>query len=136
MPVIAPSRPVSYPEHALGPMAAMTVERTDLRRSIPARIAVAGLVASAGVTMALVTLVAFFNVDLLLLVSRVFGAGTVQFLASLATDASATAASTASGAVASAGTTAGMAVAGSFAAGLVAATVALRAAASASRKAA
>ena len=86
--------------------------------------------------MATVVLVSFFNVDLLVLVSRIFGAGTISFLSALAGDASATAAASASSAVASAGTAAGAAVVGSFATGLVVATAALRAAASASRKAA
>ena len=115
---------------------AAPVERADLRRSVPARIAAAALVASLSVTMATVALVTLFNFDIFLLVSRVFGPGTMSFLAALATDASATATGTAAGAVASAGTAAGMAVLGSFAAGAVAATAALRAAASASRRAA
>lgn len=128
-------RPVAYPQYDIDRRAS-PVPATDVRRSIPARIAVAGLVATLGVTMATVALVAFFNLDLLMLVSRVFGPGTMTFLSSLVTDASATASATASGAVASAGTATGAAVVGSFAAGVVAATVALRAAASASRRAA
>ena len=112
------------------------VQSSDLRRSIPARLAAAALVASASVTVATIALVALFNVDLFLLVSRVFGPGTMSFLTALAADASATASATAASASASAGTAAGLAVIGSFAAGAVAATAALRAAASASRKAA
>jgi hypothetical protein len=83
-----------------------------------------------------VALFSFFNVEVMLLVSRVFGAETVSFLTALATDASVSVTTTATGVAASAGTATGMAVAGSFAAGLVVATAALRAAASASRKAA
>jgi hypothetical protein len=112
------------------------VQRTDLRRSIPARIAAAAIVASATVTITAIALVSLFNLDLFLLVSRVFGPGTVSFLTALATETSTGAASAASAASASAGTAAGAAVIGSFAAGAVAATVALRAAATASRKAA
>ena len=128
--------PIAYPKYEMERRARVEVAVPDIRRSIPARIAVAALVASAGVTMAVVTLVAVFNIDVLVLVSRVFGAGTMSFLTALATDATTTVTTTATGAVASAGTATGAAVAGSFAAGLVAATVALRAAASASRRAA
>lgn len=130
----------ALPERYTAPLAERRgyaqVQPADIRRSIPARIAAAALVASVGVTMAAVALVALFNVDLFLLVSRVFGQGTMSFLATLATDASATATSTAAGAAASAGTATGAAVIGSFAAGVIAATAGLRAAASASRRAA
>ncbi len=144
VPMVAQAMPVTRRREAVVPMysapverrSAMPVDRPDLRRSIPARIAATALVASMSVTMAAVAMVAFFNIDILLLVSRVFGASTLSFLTALATDVSATAASTATGAAASAGTGAGVAVGGSFAAGLVAATALLRAAASASRKAA
>ncbi len=144
VPMVAQAMPVTRRREAVVPAyspaierrAPMPVDRPDLRRSIPARIAATALVASMSVTMAAVAMVAFFNIDILLLVSRVFGPSTVSFLSALATDVSATAASTATGAAASAGTGAGVAVGGSFAAGLVAATVLLRAAASASRKAA
>lgn len=112
------------------------VPQTSLRRSIPARIAAASLVAAVGVTMSLVALVTVFNLDLFVLVSRVFGASTMTFLTGLATDASATASATAASSVAAASTATGLAVIGSFAAGAVAATAALRAAATASRKAA
>lgn len=112
------------------------VPQVDLRRSVPARIAAAALVASASVTVAAITLVTLFNFDLFLFVSRVFGPSTMSFLTAMVTDFSATAATTASGAVASAGTAAGAAIIGSFAAGALATTAALRAAASASRKAA
>ena len=132
--VPAQSRPLPYPEYSFERRVSVQVPQADIRRSIPARIAAAALVASLGVTMATVALVAFFNVDLLLLVSRVFGASTVNFLSALVTETSATA--TASGAAASAATATGAAVVGSFAAGLVVATVGLRAAASASRRAA
>jgi hypothetical protein len=112
------------------------VPQTSYRRSIPARIAAAALVASVGVTMTAVALIAIFDVNLFVLVSRIFGQGTVSFLASLASDASASATATVSSGTAAAGTVTGMAVIGSFAAGAVAATAALRAAATASRKAA
>ena len=112
------------------------VPQTNLRRSIPARIAAASLVAAVGVTMSLVALVTFFNLDLFVLVSRIFGPSTMAFLSGLATEASTTATTTAAGAAASAGTATGIAVIGSFAAGAVAATAALRVAATASRKAA
>lgn len=112
------------------------VPQTSLRRSIPARIAAASLVAAVGVTMSVVALVTIFNLDLFVLVSRVFGPSTMAFLSGLASEASTTASATASGAAASAGTATGMAVIGSFAAGAVAATAALRVAATASRKAA
>jgi hypothetical protein len=113
-----------------------SADRSDLRRSIPARIAAVALVTSVSVTMAAVALVTMFNFDIFLLVSRVFGPSTMSFLAALATDVSATASGTAASAAASAGTATGLAVMGSFAAGAVAATAALRAAASASRRAA
>jgi hypothetical protein len=112
------------------------VPQPSLRRSLPARIAAASLVASVGVTMTIVALVSVFNLDLFVLVSRIFGTSTMAFLSGLATQASATASATAASSTAAAGTAAGMAVIGSFAAGAVAATAALRVAASASRKAA
>ena len=112
------------------------VPQTSYRRSIPARIAAASLVASIGVTMTVVALVTLFDLNLMVFVSRIFGQSTMTFLASLATDAGATATATASNGAASLGTGTGMAVVGSFAAGAVAATAALRAAATASRKAA
>lgn len=139
-PAVEPARIRALPERYSAPLAERRshalASHGDLRRSIPARIAAAALVASAGMTMAAVALVALFNVDLFLLVSRVFGQGTMSFLATLAADVSATATSTAAGAAASAGTAAGAAVIGSFAAGVIAATAGLRAAASASRRAA
>ena len=112
------------------------MHQPDLRRSIPARIAATALVASLGMTMTVVALVAFFDLNLFMFVSRILGASTMTFLTGLATDATASVTATAAGAAASAGTGAGMAVFGSFAAGAVAATAVLRAAASASRKAA
>jgi hypothetical protein len=112
------------------------VPQTNYRRSIPARIAAATLVASLGVTMTVVALVTLFDLNLFVLVSRIFGQSTMAFLASLTSEAAATAAATASSGAAAAGTMTGMAVMGSFAAGAVAATAALRAAATASRKAA
>lgn len=112
------------------------VPQTNYRRSIPARLAAAGLVATVGVTMTVVTLVALFDVNLFVLVSRIFGQSTMAFLTSMVTDASASATATASSTAAAAGTGTGIAVIGSFAAGAVAATAALRAAATASRRAA
>ena len=112
------------------------VPQTNYRRSIPARIAAAGLVASVGVTMTVVALITLFDVNLFVLVSRIFGQSTVAFLAAMASDATASAGATAASGAAAVGTTTGMAVIGSFAAGAVAATAALRAAATASRKAA
>jgi hypothetical protein len=112
------------------------VPQTNYRRSIPARLAAAGLVASVGVTMTVVALITLFDVNLFLLVSRIFGQSTMAFLAGMASDVTATAGATAAGGAAAAGTATGMAVIGSFAAGAVAATAALRAAATASRKAA
>ena len=112
------------------------VPQTNYRRSIPARLAAAGLVASVGVTMTVVALITLFDVNLFLLVSRIFGQSTMAFLAAMASDATATAGATAASGAAAAGTATGMAVIGSFAAGAVAATAALRAAANASRKAA
>ena len=112
------------------------VPQTNYRRSIPARLAAASLVATVGVTMTVVTLIALFDVNLFVLVGRIFGQSTMAFLASIATDATASATATASSTAAAAGTGTGLAVIGSFAAGAVAATAALRAAATASRRAA
>ena len=112
------------------------VPQTNYRRSIPARLAAAGLVASVGVTMTVVALITLFDVNLFVLISRIFGQSTMAFLAAMASDATATAGATAASGAAAVGTTTGMAVIGSFAAGAVAATAALRAAATASRKAA
>lgn len=113
-----------------------TALQPEIRRSIPARIAAAALVTSLGVTMTAVAMVVFFDLNLFMLVSRIFGANAMTFLASLASDAGVSATATAANSVAAAGTATGIAVVGSFAAGMVAATAALRAAASASRKAA
>ena len=112
------------------------VPQTNLRRSIPARIAAASLVAAVGVTMSVVVLATVFNLDLFVLISRIFGTSTMSFLSALAGETSTSISVTASRAVAAASTGTGMAVVGSFAAGAVAATAALRAAATASRKAA
>ncbi|MEO8576573.1 MAG: hypothetical protein ABI556_07735 [Gemmatimonadales bacterium] len=114
----------------------VTVAQPDIRRSIPARIAATAMITSLGVTMTAVALAVFFDLNLFVLISRIFGASTMTFLSTLATDATASATATAAGTAAAAGTATGVAIAGSFAAGMVAATAALRAAASASRKAA
>lgn len=128
---VEPARPYSIDRRAPA-----QVPQTDLRRSIPARIAAGALVASLGITMSIVALVALFDVNLMVLISRIFGESTMTFLAGLASDISATGAASVSSVAASAGTLTGVAVIGSFAAGAVAATAVLRAAASASRKAA
>ena len=108
----------------------------NIARSIPARLAVTALVASLGVSITAAILTAVFNVDLFVLVSRIFGQSTMSFLAGLGSDAAATPSSPAASSAAAAGTPTGVAVIGSFVAGAAAATAALRAAASASRKAA
>ena len=141
VPAVVEARPVEPVRRSVQPLYRVSerraeVQETDLRRSIPARLAARALVASASVAVTAIALVTLFNFDLFLFVSRIFGPGTMSFLTALATDASSGAASAVSGAVASAGTAAGLAVIGSFAAGAVAATAALRAAASASRRAA
>ena len=142
--VQVPVVPVVADRRAIQPAWSAPIERrsptpvpqTNYRRSIPARLAAAALVASLGVTMTAVALVAFFDQSLFVLISRIFGQSTMAFLAAMASDATATASATAASSAAAAGTATGMAVIGSFAAGVVAATAALRAAANASRKAA
>ncbi len=109
---------------------------TDLRRSIPARLAATALVASFGAVVTAVVLVSVFNIDLFVLLTRVFGEGAMGFLAGLAADASTSATATVAGSSAALGTAAGAAVVGSFVAGAAIATAGLRAAATASRKAA
>jgi hypothetical protein len=108
----------------------------DYRRSIPARIAATALVATFGTAMAAIVLVSVFNIDLFVLVSRVFGQGAIGFLAGLAADASSSVGATAASGTAAASTGAGVAVIGSFVAGAAVATAGLRAAASVNRKAA
>ena len=108
----------------------------DHRRSIPARLAATALVATFGTAVAAILLVSVFNVDLFVLVARVFGQGAVGFMAGLAADATASAGATAASTSAAAGTAAGVAVIGSFVVGAALATAGLKAAASASRKAA
>ncbi|MEO5589333.1 MAG: hypothetical protein ABIS03_07085 [Gemmatimonadaceae bacterium] len=115
---------------------AASVPAEHLRRSIPARVAVAALVASVGMTMTLALLVSFFDVNLFAFVGRIFGQGTMTFLAALVGETSASMTATASGTVTAAGTVAGAAVIASFAVGAVAATSVLRAAANSTRKAA
>ena len=128
---IAPSYVAPIERHA-----SMPAIQPDLRRSLPARIAVTALVASLGVTMTAIVLVGVFNFNLFMLISRVFGESTMTFLARLASDAGTSVTATAANTAAAASTVMGAAVVASFAAGAVAATAALRAAASASRKAA
>ncbi len=108
----------------------------DYRRSIPARIAATALVATFGTAVAAILLINIFNIDLFVLVTRVFGQGAVGFLAGLAADASSSVGATAASGAAAAGTGAGVAVIGSFVAGAAVATAGLRAAASINRKAA
>ena len=108
----------------------------DYRRSIPARIAATALVATFGTAVAAIVLVSVFNIDLFVLISRVFGPETLGFLAGLAGDASSSLGATAASSTAAATTGAGIAVIGSFAAGAAVATAGLRAAASVNRKAA
>lgn len=108
----------------------------DYRRSIPARLAATALVATFGTAVAAVLLVTVFNVDLFVLIARVFGQGAVGFMAGLAADATTSAGATAVQTASLASTTTGIAVIGSFVAGASLATAGLRAAASASRKAA
>lgn len=112
------------------------VPQTDYRRSIPARLAAASLVATVGVTMTAMVLVAVFDVNLFVLISRIFGAGTVQFFTSMINGTSSSVSVAASGAASSAGTAVGAATIGSFVAGAAVATAGLRAAASISRRAA
>ena len=140
MPVIAKVAPASYP--ARRPI--VVPERAQpaappahyFPRSIPARIAAVALLGTLSVAMSLVALISMFQVDLLVFVARVFGENAIGFLAALGADAAATATTTATGSVAAAGTITGAAVIGSFALGAIAATAGLRAAASASRRAA
>lgn len=108
----------------------------DLRRSIPARLAATALVASFGAAVTALVLFTVFNVDIFVLLTRIFGEGTIGFLATLSADASTTAGATAATAGAALGTATGVAVVGSFVAGAAIATAGLRAAASASKRAA
>jgi len=139
VPAVADRRAVALQPEWQAPVerrAPALVPQTDLRRSLPARIAAASLVAAVGTTLSVVAIVMIFNLDIVYFLSQIFGPSTISFLASLATETSATATATATSVAASAGTATGMAVIGSFAAGAVAATAALRVAATASRKAA
>lgn len=137
LPVAAQSRSVA-PGYIAPPVRreSFTPAAPDLRRSIPARIAATALVATFGTAVAAIVLVSVFNIDLFVLVSRVFGQGAIGFLAGLAADATSTAGATAASSSAAASTAAGIAVIGSFVAGAAVATAGLWAAASASRKAA
>ncbi len=136
-PITPASRPVA-PGYIAPPVRreSYVPARADLRRSIPARLAAIALVASFGTAITAILLVTVFNVDLFVLLSRIFGEGVVGFLASLASDATVSASATAGSTSAAVGTAAGAAVIGSFVAGAAIATAGLRAAASASRKAA
>lgn len=136
LPVAAEIHSIAPVYHAMERRASAPVASTDYRRSLPARLIAASLVASLGVTMTAVVLVTVFNFNLFMLISRVFGESTMAFLASFASTTVATTSATATSTVAAAGTMTGALVAGSFAVGAVAATAVLRAAASASRKAA
>lgn len=138
LPVAAQSRSVAPGYIAPPPIKreTFTPASPDHRRSIPARIAATALVATFGTAMAAIVLVSVFNIDLLVLISRIFGQGAVGFLAELAADAASSVGATAASSTAAASTGAGIAVIGSFVAGATVATAGLRAAASASRKAA
>jgi hypothetical protein len=138
LPAAAEQRSVAAPGYIAPPVRRQTYvpERQDLRRSIPARFAATAIVATFGTAVAAVMLVTIFNIDLFVLISRVFGQGAVGFLAGLAADASSTIGATAASTTATASTGAGVAVIGSFVAGAAVATAGLRAAASANRKAA
>jgi hypothetical protein len=138
LPVAAQSRSVAAPGYIAPPVRRETyaVDRPDLRRSIPARFAATAIVATFGTAIAAVMLVTIFNIDLLVLISRVFGQGAVAFLAGLAADTSASVGATAASTTAAASTGAGVAVIGSFVAGAAVATAGLKAAASINRKAA
>src|SRR6476646_8096282 len=131
LPVAARVRPVA-PGYIPAPVRRETFTPAvpDHRRSIPARIAATALVATFGTAMAAIVLVSVFNIDLFVLVSRVFGQGAIGFLAGLATDASSSVGAAAASSTAAASTGAGMAVIGSFVAGAAVATAGLRAAAS------
>lgn len=137
VPVVAQPRAVA-PGYIAPPVRheSYTPVRPDLRRSIPARLAATALVATFGTAVAAIVLVSVFNIDLLVFVSRIFGQGAVGFLAGLAADATSSVGATAASSTAAASTGAGIAVIGSFVAGAAIATAGLRAAASASRKAA
>ncbi len=135
--------PAAVPARRIEPVWSAPVARRtsdvvapDIRRSVPARIAAAALVASVGMTMTVALLVSFFDLNLFVLLSRIFGQSTMTYLAAVATETSASAAATASSSVAAAGTAVGAAVVGSFAAGAIAATAVIRAAANSHRRAA
>jgi hypothetical protein len=138
LPVVAQVRSVAPGYIAPAPVRRETFTPAipDHRRSIPARIAATALVATFGTAMAAIILVSVFNIDLFVLISRVFGQGAVGFLAGLASDASSSIGATAASGATAAGTGAGIAVIGSFVAGAAVATAGLKAAASINRRAA
>jgi hypothetical protein len=138
MPVVAESRPVAAPGYVSPPARRRSdvLVTPELRRSIPARVAATALAASFGVAVTAAVLVAIFNIDLFVLVTRIFGEGAIAFIAGLGADATSSIGATAASSSAAAGTALGAAVIGSFVAGAVIATAGLKAAASASRKAA
>lgn len=138
VPTMADRRAIE-PRYTAAPIerrAPALVPQTDYRRSIPARLAAASLVATVGVTMTAIVLVAVFDVNLFVLISRIFGQGTVAFFTSMINGTSSSVATAASGAATTAGTATGVAAIGSFVAGTAVATAGLRAAASISRRAA
>ncbi len=107
------------------------------RRPLPVRLAATALVASAAITMAVVLLFAVFELDLFVVVARVFGEGAVGFLSALAsTTATSVLGESTVAYLSAAGPTAIAATIGMFALGAVGAAAGLRAAASATRKAA
>jgi hypothetical protein len=107
------------------------------RRPLPVRLAAIALVASAAITTAAVLLFAVFELDLFVVVARVFGEGAVGFLSALAsTTAASVLGENTVAYVATAGPGAVVATIGMFALGAAGAAAGLRAAASATRKAA
>lgn len=108
-----------------------------MRRPLPVRLVATALVASAGVTMSLVVLMAVFRPDLFMMVVGTFGSQSLGFLALLAQETGAAVLGDAGLAyVQAAGSVAGVATIATFAAGALGATAVLRAAASTTRKAA
>jgi hypothetical protein len=107
------------------------------RRPLPVRMAAMALMASAAVTMAVVLLFAVFQLDLFVVIARVFGEGAVGFLTALAsTTATNVLGESTVAYLSAAGPGAVVATIGMFALGAAGAAAGLRAAASATRKAA
>ena len=135
---VAAQRQVVAPGHISPPVRRESYlpASPDLRRSIPARFVAKALAVSFAASVSAVILLMVFNVDILVLVTRIFGRGAVSFILGLVADGSTVASTTAASSAAAAGTAAGAAIIGSFIAGAAVATAGLKAAASANRKAA